>query len=211
MRRMITDKQLDNLKSTNLKIIELDKSISEATITQEQMDIFFPKDAQGNIYKPDYDIVISDTLTTSGNGGYAHLSFWTPTNIRFNRFGTNSYYTATIGPNDTHFIQNPTAVRTYYLHYIYIKTSELYIFLTIVSSNNNHYNIYSVGNHIKDFHVSCSGYLTQGSQGPITSLCYRSTDNKFYYSLGVEGKDYAFFEASNVTECIDEVAGISVN
>ena len=38
MRRMITDKQLDGLKSTNLKIIELDKSISSATITQEQYD-----------------------------------------------------------------------------------------------------------------------------------------------------------------------------
>ena len=95
----------------NLKIIKLDKSINEATVTQEQLDILFPKDAQGNIYKPDYYIVISDTLT-SGNGGYAHLSFWTPTNIRFNRFGTNSYYTATIGPNDTKFIQSPTNIAT---------------------------------------------------------------------------------------------------
>ena len=61
MRRMITDNQLNNLKAANLKIIELDTSITNATITQEQMDIMFPKDAQGNIHKPDYDIIISDT------------------------------------------------------------------------------------------------------------------------------------------------------
>lgn len=209
MRRMITDNQLNNLKAANLKIIELDTSITNATITKEQMDIMFPKDAQGNIHKPDYDIIISDTTTTSGS--FYYLSFWTPTKIRFNRFGTDAYYTATIGPNDTKFIHNPTAVRTYFLHHIYIKTSELYIFLTIATSNNNTYNINRVRDHIKDFHASCSGYLTQGSQGPITSLCYKSTDNKFYYSLGAEGKDYAFFQESDVTECIDEVIGISVN
>ena len=211
MRRMITDNQLDNLKSKNLKIIELDKSINQATITQEQMDIMFPKDEQGNIHKPDYDIVIIDTISLT-SGGYAHLSFWTPTSIRFNRFGTNSYYTCTIGPNDTKFIQNPTRIPTYYLHHIYIKTSELYIYLTIISGSNNTYNINQVGDHIKDFHVLCSGYLTQGTtQGPITSLCYKSTDNKFYFSLSSEGKDYSSFQASDVTQCIDEVAGISVN
>ena len=209
MRRMITDNQLDNLKSKNLKIIELDTSINQATITQEQMDIFFPKDAQGNIHKPDYYIVITDKIGAN-SGGFNYLGFWSSTSIRFNRLGTNSYYTWTIGPNDTKFTLTTTRIPTYYLHHIYIKTSELYI--TIISGSNNTCNINQVGDHIKDFHVLCSGYLTQGTtQGPITSLCYKSTDNKFYFSLSSEGKDYSFFQASDVTQCIDEVTGISVN
>lgn len=110
MRRMISDKQLNELKSKNLKIIELDTPIKQATITQEQMDIFFPKDAQGNIHKPDYYIVITDNLGTSGSGGFNYLGFWSPTSIRFNRLGTNSYYTWTIGPNDTKFTQTRTNI-----------------------------------------------------------------------------------------------------
>ena len=111
MRRMISDKQLNELKSKNLKIIELDAAISNATITQEQMGIFFPKDKQGNIHKPDYYIVIIDTNSVT-SGGYAYLAFWTPTSIRFNRLGTNSYYTWTIGPNDTKFTQTKTDIAT---------------------------------------------------------------------------------------------------
>lgn len=109
MRRMISDKQLNELKSKNLKIIELDTGITSATITQEQMDIFFPKDAQGNIHKPDYYIVISDTISST-SGGYQYLGFWSPTSIRFNRLGTNAYYTWTIGPNDTKFTQTRTEI-----------------------------------------------------------------------------------------------------
>ena len=111
MRRMISDKQLNELKSKNLKIIELDASITSATITQEQMDIFFPKDAQGNIHKPDYYIVITDNITAT-SGGFNYLGFWSPTSIRFNRLGTNSYYTWTIGPNDTKFTQASTDIVT---------------------------------------------------------------------------------------------------
>ena len=110
MRRMISDKQLNELKSKNLKIIELDTGITDATITQEQMDIMFPKDKQGNIYKPDYYIVIADTLSSSGSGGFNYLGFWSPTSIRFNRLGTNGYYTWTIGPNDTKFTQTKTDI-----------------------------------------------------------------------------------------------------
>ena len=112
MRRMISDKQLNELKSKNLKIIELNESITNATITQEQMDIFFPKDAQGNIYKPDYYIVITDTLTASGSGGFNYLGFWSANSIRFNRLGTNGYSTWTIGPNDTKFTQKKTDIAT---------------------------------------------------------------------------------------------------
>ena len=111
MRRMISDKQLNELKSKNLKIIELDSDITSATITQEQMDIFFPKDAQGNIHKPDYYIVITDTITAT-SGGFNYLGFWSPTSIRFNRLGTNAYYTWTIGPNDTKFTQTNTKIAT---------------------------------------------------------------------------------------------------
>lgn len=111
MRRMISDKQLNELASKKIKIIELDTSIFSATITQEQMDIFFPKDAQGNIYKPDYYIVIADKNGATA-GGYAYLAFWSTTSIRFNRLGTNSYYTWTIGPNDTKFTQKTTDIVT---------------------------------------------------------------------------------------------------
>ncbi len=111
MRRMISDKQLNELKSAKIKIIELDTIISSATITQEQMDIFFPKDKQGNIYKPDYYIVISDKISYT-SGGYAYLGFWSATSIRFNRLGTNGYYTWTIGPNDTKFTQTKTEIAT---------------------------------------------------------------------------------------------------
>ena len=111
MRRMISDNQLNELKSANIKIIELNDPISYATITQEQMDIFFPKDTQGNIYKPDYYIVITDKNSAT-TGGYQYLAFWSPTSIRFNRLGTNSYYTWTIGPNDTKFTQKRTEIAT---------------------------------------------------------------------------------------------------
>lgn len=113
MRRMISDNQLNSLISGagKLKIIELDTGITNATITQEQLDIFFPKDKQGNIYKPDYYIVIIDTMSAT-SGGYAYLAFWSATKIRFNRLGTDSYYTWTIGPNDTKFTMKTTKIAT---------------------------------------------------------------------------------------------------
>lgn len=206
MRRMISDKQLNELKSKNLKIIELDASITNATITQEQMDIMFPKDKQGNIHKPDYYIVITDNLSTSGSGGFNYLGFWSPTSIRFNRLGTNSYYTWTIGPNDTKFTSTTTRIPHLYQHNIYIKTSELYIFITFISNaSNNHNNILSINGFLVGKHISCTGYLTQGSQGPITSLTFNNIEEKYYFSLGAEGKDYAFFKASDITQFTDEV------
>lgn len=109
MRRMISDKQLNELKSKNLKIIELDDDITNATITQEQLDIIFPKDTQGNIHKPDYDIVIVDALGTT-NESFYYLQLWGLGNVRFSRFGTDSYYTANIGPNDTKFTHTRTNI-----------------------------------------------------------------------------------------------------
>ena len=211
MRRMISDNQLNSLISRNIKIIELDTSINYATITQEQMDILFPKDAQGNIYKPDYYIVITDE-TNATSGGYAYLAFWSSTSIRFNRLGTNSYYTWTIGPNDTKFTQKTTRVPELYQHNIYIKTHDLYIFLTIICARNLPFNnILDIPtDQIQNTHISCTGYLTQGSQGPITSITRNITDNKYYFSLGTEGKDYAFFEESDLTQFVDEVVNISV-
>lgn len=113
MRRMISDKQLNELISGagKLKIIELDTGITNTTITQEQMDIFFPKDEQGNIHKPDYYIVIIDAISAT-SGGYAYLGFWRSNSIRFNRLGTDSYYTWTIGPNDTKFTMKTTKIAT---------------------------------------------------------------------------------------------------
>lgn len=204
MRRMISDKQLNELKSKNLKIIELDRGITSATITQEQMDIFFPKDAQGNIHKPDYYIVISDKYSTT-TGGYAYLAFWSTTSIRFNRLGTNGYYTWTIGPNDTNFTQTNTKIPHLYQHNIYIKTSELYIFITFISNASNYNNMLSINGLLAGKHISCTGYLTQAPQGPITSLTFNNIEGKYYFSLGVEGKDYAFFQASDVTQFTDEV------
>lgn len=210
MRRMITDNQLNDLKSTNLKIIELDDGISNATITQEQLDIFFPKDKQGNIYKPDYYIVIIDTITDT-SGGFAYLGFWSATKIRFNRLGTDSYYTWTIGPNDTKFTQIRTNINQYHLyqHNIYIKTDNLYIFLTLINTRVSSYpNINNIGAGFING-TSCTGYLTQGSQGPITSIKFDPTDGKYYFSLGAEGKDYAFFEASEIKEFLDNVEAVT--
>lgn len=213
MRRMISDKQLNSLISggRNLKIIELDTGISQATITQEQMDIFFPKDEQGNIHKPDYYIVISDTISST-SGGYAYLGFWSANSIRFNRLGTNSYYTWTIGPNDTKFTQKTTKISHLYQHNIYIKTSELYIFIPVISNESiNYTNIININWWLGGKHVSCSGYLTQGPQGPqgpITSLTFNNTEEKYYFSLADNGKDYAFFQANDVTQFIDEVSDL---
>ena len=111
MRRMISDKQLNELASKNLKIIELDKSITNATITQEQLDIIFPKDTQGNIHKPDYDIVIVDDLGTAYESFY-YLQLWGLGIVRFSRFDTDSYYTAYIRPNNTKFTQTKTEIAT---------------------------------------------------------------------------------------------------
>lgn len=193
----------------NIKIIELDKSISDATITQEQMDIMFPKDSSGNIYKPDYYIVIADVISAT-SGGYAYLGFWSANSIRFNRLGTNSYYTWTIGPNDTKFTLSATKIPAFQ-HNIYIKTSELYIFFTIIDYTGRAYgniNELNIKEYLQNRCVSCSGYLTKGVLGPITSLCYRSAENKFYFSLGEEGKDYAYFEASDVTKFSDDIFNI---
>ena len=195
-----------NIGGGNLKIIELDTVISQATITQEQMDIFFPKDSSGNIHKPDYYIVISDTITSAGNSGYQYLGFWSPTSIRFNRLGTNGYYTWTIGPNDTKFTQTNTRIPHLYQHNIYIKTSDLYIFITFISdASSNYNNMLSINSFLAGKHISCSGYLTQGPQGPITSLTLNNIEEKYYFSLADSGKDYAFFQASDVTKFTDEV------
>lgn len=205
MRRMISDKQLNELKSKNLKIIELDPGINSATITQEQMDIFFPKDAQGNIHKPDYYIVITDTISST-SGGFNYLGFWSANSIRFNRLGTNAYYTWTIGPNDTKFTETITRIPHLYQHNIYIKTHELYIFLTIIcKASGNYNNMLSINSFLAGKHISCSGYLIQGPQEPITSLTFNNIEEKYWFSLGGEGKDYAYFEASDVTRFTDEV------
>ena len=55
-------------------------------------------------------------------------------------------------------------------------------------------------------HISCSGYLTQGTiQGLITSLTFNNIEEKYYFSLADSGKDYAFFQRSDITEFTDEV------
>ena len=102
MRRMISDKQLNELKSKNLKIIKFDTPITQATITQEQLDILFPKDEQGNIHAPDYDIVIIGGGVMSE---YGHLVFWNSMRIIFSRFAENDCYTWIIGPNDNKFTE----------------------------------------------------------------------------------------------------------
>ena len=305
MRRMISDKQLNELKSKNLKIIELDTGITNATITQEQMDIMFPKDAQGNIHKPNYYIVITDTLSTSGSGGFNYLGFWSPTSIRFNRLGTNGYYTWTIGPNDTKFTQTKTDIGGggsedfkiiklnnsitsstltqeqiniifpkdsngniykpeyniliycniygtgvwYYLstwtknyvmfqlpgtdmsnknfqlfpnknkfemfkqplaayqHNIYIKTNDLYIFLTIFGDDYTNFTSITDSYLLDQLnaHVACSGYISgAGLNAPITALRYNAPDSTFYFSAGENGRDYATFTANDVTEFTDE-------
>lgn len=184
----------------NLKIISLNISISSATITQEQLDIMFPKDSSGNIYRPDYYIVIRDNTSSNVGGGFNYLGFWSPTSIRFNRLGTNAYYTWTIGPNDTKFTQKITDVNIpLYQHYVYIKTSDLYIFLQLLDMRSTVYpNISYIDSAIANKHVTCSGYLKTGNPGPITSIKLNSTDNKYYFSVN-EDIDYAFFEASDVT------------
>lgn len=110
MRRMISDKQLNELKSKNLKIIELNGQIDFVTITQSQLNIMFPKDAQGNIYKPEYNIIIQDSVNNYHNTYY--LCSWNPTSIIFgvplgNPYeGYYRYYSWTIGPNDNRFTKN---------------------------------------------------------------------------------------------------------
>lgn len=213
MRRMISDNQLNSLISGagKLKIIELDGTMSNATITQEQLDIMFPKDAQGNIYKPDYYIVIADKISAT-SGGYQYLAFWSSTKIRFNRLGTNGYYTWTIGPTDTKFTQTRTSIEkvSYYQHYVYIKTSDLYIFLQLLDLRDTVYpNISYIDSAIANKQVTCSGYLMQKSaQGPIkgtiTSIKLNSTDNKYYFSVN-ENIDYGFFEANDIVTFTDAV------
>ena len=194
--------------SGDIKIIELNEPLTNATITQEQLDIMFPKDEKGNIYKPDYYIVISDTYQSSTNAshGFAYLGFWNPISIRFNRLGTNGYYTWTLAPGDTKFTQERTKIPHLYQHNIYIKTSELYIFITIISNASiNYNNMLSINSFLVGKHISCTGYLTKEPQGPITSLTFNNIEEKYYYSLGAEGKDYSFFQASDVTQFTDEV------
>ena len=210
MRRMISDKQLNELKSKNLKIIELDTGITNATITQEQMDIFFPKDKQGNIHKPDYYIVISDTLSTSGSGGFNYLGFWSPTSIRFNRLGTNGYYTWTIGPNDTKFTQTRTKIPTNIAqHTLYIKTYDMYFYTTVITSYTNAIDPKrDFANACYDKYLQASGWLT-AVNAYITGVTYKSNENKFYISTS-ESKDYAFFESNDITnKSFDSVTEIN--
>lgn len=186
----------------DIKIIELSLSITSATITQEQLDIMFPKDEQGNIYKPDYYIVISDKIFTS-SGGYAYLAFWSANSIRFNRLDTNSYYTWTIGPNDTKFTQTTTRVLHLYQHNIYIATNKVSIYLTVINTKQFNYN-YILQFPIVDKHISCTGYYFGANSGVITSFYVNSTEGKFYISINGE-RDKEFFTNSDVTLFSDEV------
>ena len=193
----------------NLKIIELDTGISQATITQEQLDIFFPKDEQGNIYKPDYNIVIIDANTAT-SGGFNYLGFWSTTSIRFNRFGTNSYYTWTIGPNDTKFTQTRTKIPTYIAqHTLYIKTNDMYFYTTAITSYTNAIDPkWDFANACYDKYLQASGWLT-AANAYITGVTYRSNENKFYVSTS-DSKDYAFFESNDITnESFDSVTEIN--
>lgn len=216
MRRMISDKQLNSLISGagKLKIIELDTGISQATITQEQMDIFFPKDAQGNIYKPDYYIVIIDTNQGAtgkpASHGFAYLGFWNPTSIRFNRLGTNSYYTWTIGPNNTKFTQTRTKIPTNIAqHTLYIKTNDMYFYTTAITSYTNAIDPkWDFANACYDKYLQASGWLT-AANAYITGVTYRSNENKFYVSTS-DSKDYAFFESNDISnESFDSVTEIN--
>lgn len=186
-----------NIGGGNLKIIELDSIISSATIIQEQLDIMFPKDEQGNIYKPDYYIVIADKITAT-SGGYAYLAYWSSTSIRFNRLGTNSYYTWTIGPTGTKFTQTTTKIPTRIAqHTIYVKTFEMYFYVTIVNSSTVEIDPkFTFDSYCYDKYLQASGYLTAGSM-PITGVTYRSSEQKFYISTD-SGKDYAFFELKDI-------------
>lgn len=190
-----------NIGGGDIKIIELDGAISSTTITQEQLDIMFPKDEQGNIYKPDYYIVISDKISTS-SGGYAYLAFWSTTSIRFNRLGTNSYYTWTIGPTGTKFTQTTTKIPELCLHNLYIKTNDLYIFLSFTNNDTGIYTSIPKYTTIYNRHVSCTGYLTSGGNGVITSLKYNPIDQKYYCSLNGE-IDYITFTDSDITSFED--------
>lgn len=194
--------------SGDIKIIELNEGLSQATITQEQLDIMFPKDEKGNIYKPDYYIVISDTYQSSASHGFAYLGFWNPTSIRFNRLGTNGYYTWTLAPGDTKFKQERTKIiDELYQHNLYVKANNFYIFLTIIHLNSIEItSINNVNNFMWGKYLSCTGYLTS-PETPITGLKYNLNDNKYYISTK-DGTDAYSFEQSEVVSVSDNVVNL---
>ena len=189
----------------NIKIIELN-----GNITQDQLDIIFPKDSSGNVYEPDYKIIIHDNSYIGINYYLTNYSINSnPQKTYVNFMSIPTAYNNTeirclkiyLNGSEQHY---PTvSVRKRYQHNIYIKTNDLYIFLTIVGGAYDEFiDISSITDYLTDRQISCSGYLT-ASNGVITSLTYNSTDNKFYFSVNGD-IDYAFFEARDVTQFVDK-------
>lgn len=191
--------------SEDFKIIKLNNNLTSSTLTQEQIDIIFPKDSSGNIYKPEYNILIYCTIY--GIGVWYYLSTWTKNYVIFQLPGTDmSNKTFQLFPNKNKFemFKQPLAA---YQHNIYIKTNDLYIFLTIFGDDYTNFTSITDSYLLDQLsaHVACSGYISgAGLNAPITALRYNAPDSTFYFSAGENGKDYAIFTANDVIEFTDE-------
>ena len=192
----------------NIKIIELDGGITSVVLTQEQIDIMFPKDEQGNIHKPEYNIIIiaKDIWTTDGIETY-YLDSWNPTRILFSSMLINGYNSCYMGPNNNKFAKTTTRVPKLCLHNLYIKTNDLYIFLSFTDGNTDIYTSIPNSTIMYDRSVACSGYLHTGGNGVITSIKYNSTDQKYYCSLNGD-VNYILFTDNDVIEFTDNSVGL---
>lgn len=202
---VLTKTNISGGGSEDFKIIKLDGDIDSVTITQEQLDIFFPKDEQGNIHKPEYNIIITakDIWTTDGIKTY-YLESWNPTRITFNNMLINGYYSCYMGPNSNKFSRTTTTT-TIAQHTLYIETNDMYFFVTIVNKNTTTIDPkYDFDNICYNKYLQASGWLT-AANAPIVGVTYKSNENKFYVSTN-SGKDYAFFELSDIkTTSFDSV------
>lgn len=200
---VLTETNIGGGGSEDFKIIKLDGGITSTVLTQEQIDIMFPKDEQGNIYKPEYNIIITakDIWSTDTTETY-YLERWSPTRITFNSMLMNSYYSCYMGPNSNKFTRETTRIPALCLHNLYIKTNELYIFLSFTDGDTGIYTSIPNSTIMYDKSVACSGYVHTGSSGVITSIKYNPIDQKYYCSLNGD-VDYIIFTDNDVIEFTD--------
>lgn len=196
--------------SEDLKLIKLNGNLTTTELTQEQIDIIFPKDAQGNIYRPEYNICVRD-IDDQNHSNYFYLKDWSANNAIFGtitNYGYNTnysiyYYSNSFGASSSYKVFGELAQHT-----LYIKTSDMYFYTTVVEGSTYPIDIQSnLATVCYDKHLQASGWLTTANS-PITGLTYKSNENKFYVSTN-EGKDYAFFNYSDImSESFDDVTEI---
>ena len=207
---VLTETNISGGGSEDFKLIKLNGGITTTELTQEQIDIIFPKDEQGNIYRPEYNICVR-SIDDQNHINYFYLKDWSKNNAIFGTitdYGYNNNYSIYYYSNSFGVISSYKVFRELAQHTLYVKTLDMYFYTTVVYASTYPLDIQSnLATLCYDKHLQASGWLTSAN-APITGFTYNSNENKFYVSTN-SGKDYAFFTYSDImSESFDDVTEI---